>query len=417
DVYDFYSGVSDMLTFPENSKEFFWISDRDGHQHIYRYDYNGKLIQQVTKGNWSVTKVDGIDMDNKVIYFESTEVSPLERQLYLINFDGSGEKKITMAEGAHRINMSPNCKYFIDTYSNVSLPTQVEVSSTSDGMLKKLVDNNSVTEYLKTHAYSPTELQSFTTSDGVKIDFSIIKPYDFDASKKYPVIFAIYGGPGSQGVYNRFGTSAFDQFLSQKGYIIIDVNNRGTANYSSHFMKQVYKHLGKWESNDFVETAKYLSTLPYVDKVNMAIMGTSYGGYSTTYTMLNHPGVFKVGIANSPVTDWRLYDNIYTERYMGLLNENEDGYIQSASTTNAKNLEGHLLLIHSDLDDNVHIANTMQLLTALTNAGKDFDLRIFPPGAHGAAYNMQSYFLLTQIYYNYLDRWLKGGQNQISINK
>jgi dipeptidyl-peptidase-4 len=315
------------------------------------------------------------------------------------------------------MNMSPNCKYFIDTYSSTSQPTQVEISSPSKGMLKELVDNKSVTEYLEKHEYSPTELMSFTTTDSVKLDFSMIKPFDFDASKKYPVILAIYGGPGSQAVYDRFGSSGFDQYLAQKGYIIIDVNNRATANYSSHFMKQVYKQLGKWESNDFVETAKYLSTLPYVDKDNMAIMGTSYGGYSTTYTMLAHPGVFKVGIANSPVTDWRLYDDIYTERYMGLLSDNEDGYIKSASTTYAKNLQGHLLLIHSDLDDNVHIANTMQLLTALTNAGKDFDLRIFPPGAHGAAYNMQSYFLLMQIYYNYLDRHLKGGGDQININE
>jgi len=417
DVYDFYSGVNDMLTFPADSKEFFWISDRDGHQHVYRYDYDGKLIQQVTKGDWTVTKVDGIDMDNEVIYYESTEASPLQRQLYSIKFDGTGKKRITLAEGTHRINMSPNCKYFIDTYSSISQPTQVEVSSPTEGMLKKLVDNKSVTEFLEKHEYSPIELSSFTTTDSVKLDISMIKPFDFDPSKKYPVILAIYGGPGSQAVYDRFNTSGFDQYLAQKGYIIVDVNNRATANYSSHFMKQVYKHLGKWESNDFVETAKYLATLPYVDKDNMAIMGTSYGGYSTTFAMLAHPGVFKVGIANSPVTDWRLYDDIYTERYMGLLSDNEDGYIKSASTTYAKNLQGHLLLIHSDLDDNVHIANTMQLLTALTNAGKDFDLRIFPPGAHGAAYNMQSYFLLRQVYYNYLDRWLKGGMDQIDINK
>ena len=417
DIYDFYAGVQDMLTFPANSKEFFWISDRDGHQHIYRYDYSGNLIQQVTKGDWTVTKVDGIDMKNKEIYYESTEVSPLQRQLYSIKFDGTDKKRITTAEGTHRIDMSPNCKYFIDTYSSTSQPTQVEISSPSKGMLKKLVDNKSVTEYLEKHEYSPTELMSFITTDSVKLDFSMVKPFDFDPSKKYPVIFAIYGGPGSQAVYDRFDRSGFDQYLAQKGYIIIDVNNRATANYSSHFMKIVYKQLGKWESNDFVETAKYLSTLPYVEKDNMAIMGTSYGGYSTTYTMLAHPGVFKVGIANSPVTDWRLYDDIYTERYMGLLSDNEDGYIKSASTTYAKNLEGHLLLIHSDLDDNVHISNTMQLLTALTNAGKDFDLRIFPPGAHGAAYNMQSYFLLMEVYYNYLDRYLMGGHDQININE
>lgn len=417
DVFDFYGGVNDMFTFPENLNEFFYISDRDGHQHVYRYDYDGKLINQVTKGQWTATKVDGIDTQNKKIYFESTEVSPTQRQLYSINFDGTGKKRITKVEGTHRINLSPNCEYFIDSYSNVNEPTQVEISSISDGVLQKIVDNKSVSEYLEKHYYSPKELFSFTTSDSVKIDCSMIKPYDFDPDKKYPVILAIYGGPGSQGVYNSFESSSWHQYLAQKGYIIVDVNNRGTANYSSHFMKQVYEQLGKWESNDFVETAKYLATLSYVDKDNMAIMGTSYGGYSTCYTMLNHPGVFKVGIANSPVTDWRLYDDIYTERYMGLLNENEQGYISSSPTTNAGKLEGHLLLIHSDLDDNVHVQNTMQLLTGLVNAGKDFDLRIFPPGAHGAVYNMQSFLLVSQVYYNYLDRWLNGGNDQIEINK
>jgi len=417
DVFDFYGGVNDMFAFPEGMDQFFYISDRDGHQHVYRYAYDGSLINQVTKGDWTATKVDGIDTKNHKIYFESTEVSPTQRQLYSINFDGTDKERITKVEGTHRINLSPNCEYYIDTYSNISTPSQVEISSVSDRMLKKLVDNKSVSEYLDKHYYSPKELFSFTTTDSVKLDCSIIKPYDFDPNKKYPVIFAIYGGPGSQGVYNSFESSSWHQYLAQKGYIIVNVNNRGTANYSSYFMKQVYEQLGKWESNDFVETAKYLSTLPYVDKDNMGIMGTSYGGYSTCYTMVNHPGVFKVGIANSPVTDWRLYDDIYTERYMGLLSENEQGYISSSPTTNAGKLNGHLLLIHSDLDDNVHVQNTMQLLTAFANAGKDFDLRIFPPGAHGAAYNMQSYLLIQQIYYNYLDRWLNGGKDQIDINK
>ncbi len=417
DVYDFYAGVSDMFTFPEGLNEFFWISDRDGHQHVYRYSYDGKLINQVTKGDWTVSRVAGIDVKHHVLYYQSTELSPLQRQLYSIRFDGTDKKRITTAEGTHRINMSPDAEFFLDSYSSLNQPTQVEIWSTSKGMLKKIVDNKSVSEYLQKHEYSPRELFSFTTSDSVKLDCYMIKPFDFDPAKKYPVVMAIYGGPGSQAVYDIFDANAWHQYLAQKGYIIVDVNNRGTANYSSHFMKQVYKQLGRWESNDFAETAKYLATLPYVDKDNMAIMGTSYGGYSTTYTMFAHPGVFKVGIANSPVTDWRLYDDIYTERYMGLLNDNEQGYIQSASTTHAGKLQGHLLLIHSDLDDNVHVQNTMQLLTALINGGKDFDLRIFPPGAHGAAYNLQSYMLLIQVYYNYLDRYLKGGEDQIDINK
>ncbi len=417
DIYDFYARVNDMISFPRNSNEFFWISDRSGYQHIYRYNYNGKLINQVTKGNWDVVKIQGINIKDKKIYYESTEASPLERQLYSINFDGTGEKRITTVPGTHRFNMSPNTKYFFDSYSNVNTPRQVELWSTTKGMIKKLVNNSSVEKYLKTHVYSPKELFSFTTSDSQKIDCSIIKPYRFNKTKKYPVIFAIYGGPGSQSVFNSFATNPFQQYLSQKGYIIVDVNNRGTANYSSKFMKIVYKHLGKWESHDFVETAKYLAKLPYVDSTRMAIMGTSYGGYSTLYTMTTHPNVFKVGIANSPVTDWRLYDDIYTERYMGLLKDNESGYDSSSATEHAAHLTGYLLLIHSAFDDNVHPRNTMQFITALTNAGKDADFRFYPLGAHGAIYSKTSYILLMKVYYNFLNRYLMGGNDQIIINK
>ena len=179
------------------------------------------------------------------------------------------------------------------------------------------------------------------------------------------------------------------------------------ANYGSKFMKIVYRQLGKWESNDFAEAAHYLATQSYVDSNRMAIMGTSYGGYSTTYTLLTHPGVFKAGIANSPVTDWRLYDDVYTERYMAPLNDNPEGYKNSSDMTHAARLNDHLLLIHSMSDDNVHPANTMQLLTALTDAGKDADLRIYPMGAHGAAYNMQSFVLISTVSYEFLERYLK----------
>ena len=181
-------------------------------------------------------------------------------------------------------------------------------------------------------------------------------------------------------------------------------------------MKIVYKQLGKYESYDFVATAKYMAALPYVDGKNMAIMGGSYGGYSTTYTLLTHPGVFKVGIANSPVTDWRLYDDIYTERYMGTAGDNAEGYKNSSDMTHASALQDHLFLIHSMSDDNVHPANTMQLLTALTNAGKDADLRIYPPGAHGAGYNTESRLLINELSFYYLERYLKGNNDLPNLN-
>lgn len=416
DIYDFYAGVQDMFTFPPKLHEFFWISDRTGYQHIFRYDYSGKLINQITKGSWSVTRIEGIDTRHKKIYYTSTEATPLQRQLYSINFNGRHQKRITKIPGQHNFDMSPNTKYYFDSYSNVSTPRHVELRSTRGKMIKSYVDGSSVKKYLSDHEYSPKELFHFTTSDGQRLDASMIKPVPFDSTKKYPVIMAIYGGPGSQSVYDSFENNGWFEYMAQHGYIIVDVNNRGNANYGSKFEKIVYKHLGKWESHDFVETAKYLSTLSYVDSKNMAIMGTSYGGYMTTYTMVTHPGVFKVGIANSPVTSWRLYDTIYTERYMGLLKDNEEGYKTSASTTYAANLQGHLLLIHSAMDDNVHVRNTMQFLTALAKAGKDATLRFYPPGRHGAFFDLNSYMLGYKVYTHYLNRYLKGACDQSNIN-
>jgi dipeptidyl-peptidase-4 len=269
-------------------------------------------------------------------------------------------------------------------------------------------DNARTTAWLATHAFSPESTFTVTASDGARIDASIIKPVPFDPSRKYPMVFAVYGGPGSQGVYDRFDTSGWEQWLAQQGYIVIDVNNRGTNNYGSAFMKTVYGHLGKWESHDFAEVARHLGTLPYVDARRTAIMGTSYGGYSTLYTMTQYPELFPVGIANSAVTDWRLYDTIYTERYMGTLGDNAAGYEASSVIANAAKLEGKLLLIHAMMDDNVHPQQTMQLLTALTAAGKDADLRIYPPGRHGSAYDGASYRLIMQAYDRFLSEHLKG---------
>ncbi len=406
-IFDFYTNVNDMVYFPENTRDFFWVSDRSGYYHIYHYGYDGKLINQVTTGNWDMIKVSGINPVTKTIYYLSSEASPLQQQLYSIRYDGTGKKKLTEAVGHHTVDMSTNTAYYVDEYSNDTTPVRVGLYNAQGKLLRQLEDNHGVREYLKTHAYSPQTLFQFRTTDGVTIDGSMIRPYNFDSTKKYPVVMAVYGGPESHDVFDKFAVSGFQQWLAQNGYIVVDINNRGVAGYGSAFMKIVYKQLGKWESNDFVEAAHYLATLPYVDGANMAIMGTSYGGFSTTYTLLTHPGVFKVGIANSPVTDWRLYDDVYTERYMGTLADNAEGYKNSDDMTHAANLKDHLLLIHSMSDDNVHPAHTMQLLTALTNAGKDADLRIYPPGAHGAAYNMQSAVLISTVSFEFLERYLK----------
>ncbi|HEY4320302.1 MAG TPA: DPP IV N-terminal domain-containing protein [Gemmatimonadales bacterium] len=402
DVYDFYAGIQDMMSFPTGSHEFFWISDRDGWQHVYRYDYSGKLINQVTHGAWSVTRIEGSNAASQTMYYSSTAVSPLQRQLYAIQFDGSNPRRLTSTEGTHTINMSPDGGYYLDSWSSVRTPTQVELWATAGRKLAVLADNAAATTWVATHAYSPTQLMHFTTSDGVALDFSMLKPIPFDSTRKYPVIFTVYGGPGSQAVYDQFATSTTDQWLAQQGYIVVNVNNRGTNNYGSAFMKVVYKDLGHYESRDFAETARYLGTLPYVDAHRIGITGTSYGGYSTVFTMEQYPDLFTVGVANSAPADWRLYDTIYTERYMGLLGDNLAGYQASSAVAGASRLQGHLMLIHSMLDDNVHPQNTMQLLTAFTAAGKDVDLRIYPPGHHGAAYDYPSYRLVLQNTFDYL---------------
>ncbi len=407
DINSFFEKVKDFLCFPDGMNEFFWISDRNGYQHIYRYDYDGRLINQVTDGAWTVTGIEGINSEKHLIYYSSTEVSPLERHLYSIGFDGSEKRKISEQPGKHSFNLSPNSNYYIDTYSNVNTPKQVELRSTSGELISRLEDNEGVTRFVQFHKYSPLRLFSFITSDSTRIDGAMILPFDFDSTRKYPVVFDVYGGPGSQGIYNAFESDGWRQWLAQNGYMIVDINNRGNGNYGSKFMKIVYGQLGKWESNDYTEAINYLSTLAYVDTNRTAIMGTSYGGFITIYTMLLHPGIFKTGIANSAVTDWRLYDDIYTERFMGLSDENKEGYDKSSNVYNAGSLDGNLLIIHSTMDDNVHVQNTMQMLTALTNAGKDADLRIYPPGGHGAVYSMTNYMLMLKVYFDYLQQHLK----------
>jgi len=407
DVFDFFAGINHLFFFPKDSKEFFWISDRDGWSHIYRFNYNGELLNRVTKGKWEVTFVHTVDYENGRIYYNSTEESPLERHLYTVKFDGSDKKKLTDVEGTHNISMGPNAKFYLDRYSNINTPAKVELHKKNGQLVEKLEDNASVTEFINNHVYSPKTLFSFTTADGQKLDGYMIKPVDFDSTKSYPLVMNIYGGPGAQGVYNSFATSAWEQYLAQEGIVVANVNNRGSGGYGSEFEKVVYKKLGKWEANDFAETANYLGQKAWVDSSRMAIRGHSYGGYMTTYALGTHPDVFEVGIATAPVTSWDLYDSIYAERYMGLWENNKDGYEQSSSTTHAGNIKGKLLLSHSTFDENVHVQNTMQFMTAMTAAGKDVDLRIYPPGAHGVAFNSASYYLLFETYTDYLMEHLK----------
>ena len=404
DVFDFFAGVDDYFYFPEGVREFFWVSDRDGYNHLYRYSYEGRLLNRVTQGPWVVTRVEAIDPSARTIYYSGTEESPVERHLYAVGFDGQDRRRITRARGTHAIDMSPDGRYFIDRWSNTETPRQVELWTTADGgrKLRTLEENAGVRQWVERNAYSPLELFSFTTSDGQRLDGSLIRPPDFDASREHPVLISIYGGPGSQQVYDQWASNGWHQYLAQQGYVVVGLNNRGSGNYGRDFMEVVYEDLGRWEAHDFAEAARWLGAQPWVDAERIAIQGTSYGGYMAITSLVRHPGVFALGIANSPVTDWRLYDTIYTERYMGLLPDNAARYDEASALTKVERLEDQLLLIHSAMDENVHPQNTMQLLTALARTGKDAELRFFPPGAHGAAFDMASYVTMTEVYTNAL---------------
>lgn len=275
-------------------------------------------------------------------------------------------------------------------------------------LIKNLAAHETASAYLETHEYTPRELFSFKTSDGQKIDGYLIKPMNFDPSKTYPLLLAVYGGPGSQGVYNSFETSGWNQYLAQQGYVVVNINNRGNGGYGSDFEKIVHKQLGKWETHDFAETAKYLSKESWIDGERVGIMGHSFGGFSAGMSLLLHPDVFKAGIVTAAISDHRNYDCVLTEKYMGLIEGNEEGYNSSSMVALAGNLEGKMMLVHSMMDDNVHPQNTFQLAKAMIDNQKSIDLKIYPPGTHGVAYDMKSRIFLYTEYLSWLNENLKG---------
>jgi dipeptidyl-peptidase-4 len=419
DVFDFFAQVMHYAYFPEGVEEFFWLSDRDGYNHLYRFAYDGRLLNQVTTGEWVVTRVEGVDPASRTIYYTGTEESPLERHLYAIGFDGTGKRRLTREAGTHSIDMSPSTGYYVDSWSSTTQPRTVELWTTDGGarQVAVLESNPQVREFARTHAYSQRELFRFTTSYGVELDGSMIRPPDFDETERHPVLVAVYGGPGSQDVYNQWATDGWHQYLAQQGYVVVRLNNRGGGNYGRDFMEIVYRELGTHEAQDFAELGRWLASQTWVDGDRMAIQGTSYGGYATIMTLFRHPGVYALGIANSPLTDWSLYDTIYTERYLGLLAENPDGYRASAVLTWVDGLEDQLLLIHSGMDENVHPQNTMQLLTALAVAGKDAELRFYPPGAHGAAFDYSSYVTMYEVYTNALCEHVAASCTPMNLNR
>ncbi|MHB1196724.1 MAG: S9 family peptidase [Lutibacter sp.] len=375
--------IHDNLTFL-NDNSFIWTSEKDGYNHIYHYSKEGKLINQVTKGNWEVTNFFGINEKNNTVYYQSVEDGSINRTIYSIKLNGTAKKRLSNASGTNDAAFSKNLNYFINTFSDANTPTVYSLYNGEGNLLKEILNNKKLSEKLANYNISKKEFFMLSTKNGA-FNAWIIKPNNFNANKKYPVFMTQYSGPGSQSVSNTWN-SANDywyQHLAEKGYIIVCVDGRGTGFKGADFKKVTYKELGKYEVEDQIESAIELGKRPYVDSNEIGIWGWSYGGFMSANCLFKGNDVFKMAIAVAPVTSWRFYDSIYTERYMQTPQENASGYDENSPLNFANFLKGNFLLVHGSGDDNVHFQNTMRLTNALIEANKPFDLAIYPDRNHG----------------------------------
>jgi dipeptidyl-peptidase-4 len=381
----YWINISNDLHFLKDGKRFLWSSERTGFRHLYLYDLEGKQLAQITKGDWEVSAVDAVDEGKGMVYFTGAAKSPLERHLYRVSLDGSAISRITIHNGTHGVNMAPDVSAFVDTYSDVMTPPRQDVAR-ADGSLLRVIDENKVSELAEYHLSAPQFL-SVKSHDGVPLNAVMIKPPDFDASKKYPVLVFTYGGPHAQVVLNAWGgnTALWHQLMVQKGYIIFSLDNRGSAGRGHLFEEPIHYRLGAQELSDQLDGVAYLKSLSYVDGNRIGIWGWSYGGHMTLHAMFEASGTFKAGFAGGPVTDWHFYDSIYTERYLGLLPQNEHGYRESSPIDKAAGLKGKLLIAHGTGDDNVHFANTLALINELIEHGKYVEVMPFPGRGHGVS--------------------------------
>ncbi len=377
--------VSDDLNFLKDGKRFLWSSERSGYRHLYLYDLEGGQLAQLTKGEWEVSAVDAVDEAKRLVYFTATEKSPLERHLYRVALDGTAFTRLTKDAGTHAAVFAPNDAAFYDTYSNAAAPPRQDLYR-ADGSRIATINENKIAELADYHL-SPMEFFTVKSHDGVQLNASIIKPPDFNPQKKYPVLIYTYGGPRAQVVRNAWGGADFlwHELMAQKGYIIFSVDNRGSAGRGHAFETPLHLRLGAQELSDQRDGVQFLKALPYVDSNRIGIWGWSYGGHMTLHAMFEAGDDFKAGFAGGPVTDWRYYDSIYTERYLGLPQKNEKGYQDSSPVKYAAQLKGKLLIAHGTGDDNVHFANTLSVVNDLIEAGKYVEVLAFPGRGHGVS--------------------------------
>lgn len=380
-----YVDVTDNLTFLKDNS-FIWTSEKDGYNHIYLYDKNGKLKNQVTKGNWEVTSYYGFDEKTKTVFYQSVENGSILRDVYKVSLDGKKKVKLSSQVGTNAATFSPDFTYFINTYSSATVPPTYTLNSSKDGkQAQEIVNNTALVDKLKKYDLPTKEFFELTTDKGHKLNAWMIKPKDFDTTKKYPVFMYQYSGPGSQEVANNWldTNDMWFMMLSQQGYIIACVDGRGTGYKGAAFKKCTQKELGKFEVEDQIDAAKVIGNYAYVDKSRIGIFGWSYGGFMSSNCLFKGADVFKMAIAVAPVTNWRFYDSIYTERYMTTPQENASGYDDNSPINHVSKLKGNFLLIHGTADDNVHVQNSMQMIEALVQANKQFDWAIYPDKNHG----------------------------------
>ncbi len=379
----YWINVNDDLTFLKDGKRFLWSSEKTGYRHIYLYDMDGKQLAQLTNGEWEVTAIQGVDEAKGIVYFTATEKSPLERHLYRVGLDGSGFARITKEEGTHAVKFAPGAGAYVDTYSTNLVPPRQDLMH-ADGSRAGVINENKVAALDELHL-SPVEFLQVKSHDGMQLNAWMIKPPNFDAAKKYPVLVYTYGGPHAQVVTKSWGGAGtlWHELMAQHGYIIFALDNRGSAGRGHLFEEPIHFRFGAQEMSDQRDGAAYLKSLPYVDANRIGIWGWSYGGHMTLHAMFEDPQDFKVGFAGGPVTDWHYYDSIYTERYIGLLPQNEESYQESSPIENAKNLQGKLMIAHGTGDDNVHYANTLAVINELIENEKYAEVIALPGRGHG----------------------------------
>ncbi len=381
----YYVDITDDLKFLNDGKHFIWTSEKEGYNSVYLHNMQGQQVKKLTTGNYDVLELYGVDEKNAKVYFKAAVESPAQHHVYCVGLDGNNLRNMTPKQGVNSAQFSPTFDYYSWTNSTINTPPTYEIYDQSSTKVRSIESNTKVKERQKEYNVAPVEFYSFTTSEGVSLNGWMMKPVNFDANVKHPVYMTQYSGPASQQVLDVWKGNDywFYQMLTQKGYIVACVDPRGTGARGEEFRKQTYLNMGKLESADQIEAAKYLGSLPYVDKQRIGIFGWSYGGHMSSLCILKGNDIFKAAIAVAPVTNWKWYDSVYTERFMRTVKENPNGYKENSPVYFADRLKGSYLLIHGMGDDNVHFQHTAEMARALIEANKQFDTYFYPNKNHG----------------------------------